>query len=123
MSNLALDDVDERLRAAAKVFKCLSNPHRLAIFLRIAGCLGVGSSCETSDEELARYQLEHARALGLAPSTVSKHFKELREAGLIGMARQGKSVRCWIDAKTLELAGSLLRPPGPDRALPGDDTE
>jgi len=101
-------EAEKRLLAAAKVFKCLSNPHRLTIFLRIASCMGVGSNCETNDAELAQYQFEHAKALGLAPSTVSHHFKELREAGLVRMARQGKTVRCWIDAATLELARETL---------------
>jgi ArsR family transcriptional regulator, arsenate/arsenite/antimonite-responsive transcriptional repressor len=122
MSNHGITETEAeaRLHAAAKVFKCLSNPHRLTIFLRIASCMGVGTSCETNDAELAQYQFEHAKALGLAPSTVSHHFKELREAGLVRMARQGKIVRCWIDAATLELAretlGASSFPPAPPKA-------
>lgn len=93
----------------ARVFKALSNPHRLTIFLKLAGCLG-DSSLDTSDAGIQQCQLEQAKALGLAPSTVSSHYKELRDSGLIRMERQGKSVRFWIDPQTLELARSVLEP-------------
>jgi len=103
MSNPATDAT-----AAARVFKALSNPHRLAIFLKLASCLGVGESIDTNDEGITQCQLEQAKTLGLAPSTVSHHYKELRDAGLIRMERQGKSVRCWVDAKTIKLARGML---------------
>ncbi len=35
--------------------------------------------------------------LELAPSTVSHHLKELRQAGLIHMERKGKQVACWVN--------------------------
>jgi ArsR family transcriptional regulator len=38
------------------------------------------------------------RDLGLAPSTVSHHIKELREAGLIRVERRGQNIHCWIDS-------------------------
>lgn len=116
MSNLAIET-----KTAARVFKALSNPHRLAIFLRLAGCLGVGESLDTNDEGISHCQMEQARVLGLAPSTVSNHYKELRDAGLIRMERRGQNVRCWIDGKTLELARALLGPiPGSPEAPPKD---
>ncbi|WP_231584071.1 ArsR/SmtB family transcription factor [Desulfovibrio sp. TomC] len=92
------------------MFKALSNPHRLTIFLKLASCLGINSSLDTSDEGIEQCQLEQAKTLGLAPSTVSNHYKELRDSGLIRMERQGKSVRCWIDPLTLALARSALGP-------------
>lgn len=103
MSNIEIDYV-----RAARVFKALSNPHRLTIYLKLASCLGVDSRLDTSDEGIQQCQLEQAKTLGLAPSTVSNHYKELRDSGLIRMERQGKSVRCWIDPNTLELAKSVL---------------
>ena len=115
MSNLATDT-----STAARVFKALSNPHRLAIFLRLAGCLGVDKSIDTSDEGISECQMEQAKIFGLAPSTVSHHYTELRNAGLIRMERQGKSVRCWIDAKTLNLANGLLDLPPACPATPED---
>lgn len=103
MSNLETDTT-----TVARVFKALSNPHRLAIFLKLAGCLGVEKSIDVSDAGISQCQLEQAKAMGLAPSTVSHHYKELRNAGLIRMERQGKNVRCWIDAKTIRLAKGML---------------
>lgn len=105
MSNLEIDFV-----RTARVFKALSNPHRLTIFLKLASRLGGDASLDTSDEGIQHCQLEQAKTLGLAPSTVSNHYKELRDSGLIRMERQGKSVRCWIDPKTLELAKRVLGP-------------
>lgn len=115
MSNSGIDP-----GRAARVFKALSNPHRLTIFLNLAACLGVGSSLDTNDEGIQQCQRDQAKTLGLAPSTVSNHYKELRDSGLIRMERQGKRVRCWIDPQTLQLAKSVLefvpfRTEDPDR--------
>ena len=109
--------------AVARVFKALSNPHRLAIFVKLAGCLGVGNSVDVSDEGITQCQLEQAKAMGLAPSTVSHHYKELRDAGLIRMERQGKSVRCWVDAETLNVAKAMLELTPACPATPDDDKE
>jgi ArsR family transcriptional regulator len=105
MSNTDLD-----LEGAARVFKALSNPHRLAIFMKLAGALHGKVSIDTSSEGFTQCQFKQAEALGIAPSTVSHHYKELRDAGLIRMERQGKSVICFIDAKTLEQAKAILGP-------------
>ncbi|MFP5220940.1 MAG: ArsR/SmtB family transcription factor [Acidobacteriota bacterium] len=118
MSNLQIDSA-----RVARVFKALSNPHRLTIFLKLASCLGVESSLDTSDEGIQQCQLEQARTLGLAPSTVSSHYKELRDSGLIRMERQGKSVRFWIDPQTLDLARSVLGPFAPRAEHPDTDKE
>ena len=39
--------------------------------------------------------------LGIAPSTVSHHVKELCRAGLIKMKRRGQTIECQLDAETL----------------------
>lgn len=105
MSNLETDCL-----RAARIFKALSNPHRLTLFLRLVSCLGEKPSLDTNDEGMRQCQLEQAKELGLAPSTISSHYKELRDSGLIRMARQGKNVRCWVDPKALALAKSVLGP-------------
>ena len=105
MSNSEIDFV-----RAARVFKALSNPHRLTLFLKLASCLGMGASLDINDEGIQQCQLEQAKALGLAPSTISSHYKELRDSGLVRMERQGKNVRCSIDPKTLELVRRVLGP-------------
>lgn len=44
--------------------------------------------------------------LGIAPSTVSHHLKELRQSGLITMGRQGRRVERTVN---LEAAAELRR--------------
>ena len=61
---------------------------------------------------------EVARGLGVSPSTVSHHLKELRSAGLIKMERRGRMIECSVSVDALrEIEGffsSLLprRPVG-----------
>jgi ArsR family transcriptional regulator len=95
------------INIAARAFKALSNPHRLAIFLELVSCLG-GTSLDTNSEGIQQCQFEQAKNLGLAPSTVSNHYKELRDSGLIRMERHGKSMRCSINPKILKLAQSIM---------------
>lgn len=39
--------------------------------------------------------------LGVAPSTVSHHIKELRYAGLIRVEKRGKEVHCRVEGEAL----------------------
>ena len=64
---------------------------------------------------------ELGRDLGIAPSTVSHHIKELYHAGLIRMEKQGQKVQCQVDLEVLrDLAGFFagLTSAGP---LQGED--
>jgi len=92
------------------MFKALSNPHRLDIFLRLASSYAAGTPCGT-DAEMCECVGELGRDLSIAPSTVSHHIKELRQAGLIQMERRGRSVECWVDPEMLTaLAMFFSRP-------------
>jgi DNA-binding transcriptional ArsR family regulator len=85
-------------------FGALSNPHRLRIFLRLMSCCGPQES-DLTEEQAAACVGELGRDLGIAPSTVSHHIKELRQSGLIHMERRGQNVACWVEPGTLrELA-------------------
>jgi ArsR family transcriptional regulator len=84
----------------AAVFKALSHPHRLAIFLRLAPC------CERHGydvEECSRYCIsELGEGLKIGQSTISHHLKELKRAGLIRTSKCGQSTTCWVPETTLD---------------------
>jgi ArsR family transcriptional regulator len=101
MSNNQTRDI----KRFAEIFKALSNPHRLQIYLRLATCCAPGTVCSMEADNRA-YVGELAKDLDIVPSTVSHHIKELRQAGLIRVRRRGQKIECWIDPKLYkELAG------------------
>lgn len=81
----------------AAVLKALSNPNRLQIFRQLVHCCQHGVRCRPDAESVRRCVGDLGRDLGLAPSTVSHHIKELRHAGLIRVERRGQNIHCWID--------------------------
>lgn len=93
------------------MFRALSNPNRLKIFIRLASCChDKKTACDVN--ELGACVGELGGDLKIAPSTVSHHIKELNRAGLINLERSGRSIRCWLDAEILkELAGFFERRP------------
>ena len=91
----------------AGLFKALSNPHRLSIFLRLAECCGDGPRCRT-DRQMGACVGELGKELGVVPSTVSHHIKELRQAGLIRMQRRGQNIQCWVEPGTLDALAAFL---------------
>lgn len=73
-----------------------------------ASCAKCGRYCAPG--EVSAYVGELGRDLGIAPSTVSHHIKELNRAGLIVVERNGQNVKCWIKPKMLaELSGFFSR--------------
>jgi ArsR family transcriptional regulator len=97
----------EEVHHFAEVFKALSNPNRLLIFLNLLSCCPPGTKC-ISDAAVQRCVGELGQDLEIDPSTVSHHLKELRRSGLIRMERRGKNIICWVDRDTvLELANLL----------------
>ena len=103
MSNCKSQIISERdLGRFADIFKALSNPNRLRILLELARCPEGSDDFSTTPEQMENCQQEFARILGLAPSTVSHHFKELRNAGLVEVTRQGKSILVRVNRRVLE---------------------
>jgi DNA-binding transcriptional ArsR family regulator len=84
----------------AAIFKALSNPHRLQIFTILTGCCEPGTLCST-DEMMSCCVGDLDSQLNIASSTLSHHLKELHQAGLIEMQRNGKQVFCSINPATL----------------------
>ena len=91
----------------SEMFGALSSPHRLRILLRLTECCGPEMSCST-DAGMGACVGELSEGLGLAPSTVSHHLKELRRTGLISMTRQGRKVECTVNAEALQELTALI---------------
>ena len=101
MSNYRDNDIEKY----AEMFKALSNPNRLRIFMRLISCCLPGtvtSINSATGEEGCACVGELGQDLGIVASTISHHIKELRQAGLIRMERRGQKIECWIDPTTLE---------------------
>lgn len=77
----------------AQAFRALSNPHRLAIYLRL---LRQGGSGDASLIRSCSLQTLIDR-LDIGAPTISHHVKELVGAGLITVKREGKHMRCTLD--------------------------
>ena len=110
MSNSSIDA--EQL---AEMFKALGNPHRLAMFQRLSRCCAPGTVCDvdiaTRHSTATHSVSELGEDMDIAPSTLSHHIKELNRAGLIQMRRDGKSVKCWVDATTLKVLTDFFDKP------------
>jgi ArsR family transcriptional regulator len=101
--------------------KALSNSGRLEVFRQLALCCERGTSCGTDEQAMRRCVGELGRDLGLAPSTVSHHIKELRQAGLIRVERRGQNIHCWIDSDVVRSLADFFEESwvacnGPDKA-------
>ncbi len=95
---------DQNIEKFAEMFKALSNPHRLKIFLRLVSCCQPGTVTRIDDSfgsEGCACVGELGQDLGIVPSTISHHIKELRQAGLIHMERRGQKIECWVDPETV----------------------
>ncbi|MBT8372326.1 MAG: helix-turn-helix domain-containing protein [Deltaproteobacteria bacterium] len=95
---------DKNIEKFAEMFKALSNPNRLKIFLRLCSCCQPGTltSINPSTElEGCACVGELGQDLGIVASTISHHIKELKQAGLIRMERRGQKIECWVDPATL----------------------
>ncbi len=85
----------------AEIFKALSNPNRLKIFVRLASCCAPGTVSLIDDEHTA-YVGEISRDLDVGKSTVSHHIKELRRVGLLRSERRGQKIACWVDPEMVK---------------------
>jgi len=118
MSNYRIKDPDR----AAAAFRALANPHRLRLFLSLAGCCRTQSEAEACDDSERTCVGDLAAETDLAASTVSHHLKELRRAGLIETSREGQNICCWVEPGTLTALGDFFRLAGGSRTatLEGD---
>jgi len=85
----------------ADIFRALSNPNRLQIFMRLVSCCSAGTVCSV-DSDGGAFVGDLSKDLDIVPSTVSHHIKELRQSGLIKMRRKGQKIECWVEPEVLE---------------------
>jgi len=111
-----------KLSNQAKIFKALSNEQRLKIFLMIykqcckpeggGGGSEVkikGGSCCPVSGTLQKAFTKVCDCVDLSRSTISHHFKELQNAGLITCERDGRTFRCKVNEGTINSIKELLK--------------
>ena len=101
----------------AEMFKALSNPNRLRIFLRLISCCSPGTVWSLPEKlnpssEGCTCVGDLGQDLGIVPSTLSHHIKELRQAGLIRMKRNGQKIEYFIDPEAVAALKDFFNPPG-----------
>jgi ArsR family transcriptional regulator len=88
----------------AKVFKALSNPNRLELYLKIVenqeASYDTSGECRISDI---------ATSLNIGPPTISHHLKELANAELIFTERKGKYLVARVNEEMIEEVNELLK--------------
>ncbi len=89
------------------MFKALSNPQRLRIFLKLAEC-GCSTECVASDDGSAPCVGDLGENLGIVQSTVSHHIKELRQSGLMQVERRAQKIECWANADALRTLAAFF---------------
>ena len=87
----------------AKIFKALSNPKRLEIFLEISKAQ---EKRYKTGEECFVYDM--LPKLNIGTSTISHHLKELSNAGLIITERKGKFLVARINEDILDEVKKVL---------------
>ncbi len=113
-----LDEPNDAARLA-KVFRALSNVHRL----RVYGALFSGKvvSCcnriEPVEDGVA--QTDVVKMLGLAQSTISHHLGVLEQAGLVRTERRGAWTCYFADTKLAAEFGALFNGLAGQKCRPG----
>jgi ArsR family transcriptional regulator len=87
----------------AKIFKALANEQRLKIFMMIyEGCCPASGGLEKAFTKTCS-------CMDLSRSTISHHFKELQNAGLIICEREGQMFRCKVNEKAIKSIRELFK--------------
>ncbi len=110
-----------KLSNYTKIFKALSNEQRLKIFMMLyKNCCaedgsGVrpefrikGEQCCAPGGSLEKAFTKVCDCMKLSRSTISHHFKELQNAGLITCEREGQLYRCRVNKQVIDSIKSFL---------------
>jgi len=99
----------------AKVFKALGNEQRLKLYLMLLEnnkaehTPEANGRCVHCCQGVLKAFTMACDKLSISRSTVSHHFKELQNAGLIKSRRDGRSFICEVNKDTLEDIRNLLK--------------
>lgn len=110
----------------ARIFKALGHPQRLALFEMVYRMSTAPGAEGVPVAEVTRPRRRHRMgrreccpvrkafttacgSLGLARSTVSHHFKELQNAGLITCTREGQAFLCEVNPEAVEAVRAFLK--------------
>ena len=88
-----------------KIFKALSSEQRLKIFKMLYD-LGKSDSCCLPVEKGFTKACDK---IHISRSTISHHFKELENAGLISCTRSGQTVACKVNEEALEMIRNFVK--------------
>lgn len=99
----------DQIEIYVRIFKALSNPHRLRIFIDCLDHLKVAEESINLAEAACHCQRTKAEELGIVPSTISHHLKELSNAGLIDMQRDGQRVVSRLNRQGVTALNQFLR--------------
>lgn len=106
------------LSNCVKIFKALSNEQRLKIFIMIYNDCYAKGRAEFPVEDKAccpvagvveKAFTKVCGHLKLSRSTVSHHFKELQNAGLITCERDGQIYRCKVNEEVVNTIRDFLK--------------
>jgi ArsR family transcriptional regulator len=88
-----------KIEDLADIFKALSNPNRLKIFLALTTCCRPGTvGLYDKDADVDTMFIgDLGKELDIGKPTVSHHIKELRSVGIIKTERRGQKIACWVD--------------------------
>lgn len=106
----------------AKMFKALSNEQRLKIFMMIyqhccpSDNLKGSSEFQILEEDtccpaikgIGKAFTKICGSIKLSRSTISHHFKELQNAGLITCEREGQTFRCTVNEEAIDAIKKFL---------------
>lgn len=111
-----------KLSNYTKIFKALSNEQRLKIFIMIyKNCCSPegskigsefrlkGESCCGAEKTIEKAFTKICDCMKLSRSTISHHFKELQNAGLIICEREGQIFRCRVNEEALDSIKNFLK--------------
>src|SRR5580704_18756177 len=104
-------------RGVAAMFKALGDPTRLRIFEFLRSCSGPVAVEETGEVRPVRGATVGEiccciTGVEKSSSAVSFHLKELRMAGLIEVARQGKHLVCSVNEEAVRRLGGYFASTG-----------